>query len=131
MTHERYVEDLHQHLSTRTALPYGSPAEDAQGLTPAREALSIPGLVHGPGTRANQAPAQRTDRSSSAALVKLPRRMRLLVMPRKKRSTLFSQDALVRVKCLTLTHFREHRGGLDGGFGATNSAPRMSLMGRE
>ena len=40
-------------------------------------------------------------RSSSGTLVKLSRRMRLSVMSRKNRSTMFSHDALVGVKCMT------------------------------
>src|ERR1035438_2571873 len=39
--------------------------------------------------------------SSSATLVKLSRLMRLSEMSRKNRSTMFSHDALVGVKCMT------------------------------
>jgi hypothetical protein len=39
--------------------------------------------------------------SSSGTLVKLPRRMRLSVMSRKKRSAMFSHDAPAGVKCMT------------------------------
>ena len=70
-------------------------------MTLARISEALAAQMNGFGSMLCSATYRSMASSSSGTLVKLSRRMRLSVMSRKKRSTMFSHDALVGVKCIT------------------------------